>query len=121
MATTSTYPVQLVLKELLKASVLLCIAERPVHGYEILDRLEAVGGLGADTGNLYRLLSRLEEERLVRSSVTPSGLGPARRVYRISKRGQRWLRTYSDTVPAAIRLLERYARRYRRLEARVSD
>ena len=47
-------------------SLLLLLRERPLHGYELLERLPELGVEGrVDIGNLYRLLRALEEEGLV--------------------------------------------------------
>ena len=49
-------------------SLLLLLRERPLHGYELIERLPEVVGEGrVDVGNLYRLLRALEAEGLVSS------------------------------------------------------
>ena len=51
-----------------EASLLLLLAERPTHGYELLEALPALTGEDrVDVGNLYRVLRGLEDEGLVRS------------------------------------------------------
>ena len=57
-------------------SLLLLLRERPLHGYELLERLPELGLEGrVDIGNLYRLLRSLEDEGLVSSEWTA---GPRR-------------------------------------------
>src|ERR1051325_12048355 len=59
-------------------SLLLLLRERPLHGYELLERLPEVGVEGrVDIGNLYRLLRALEEEGLVSSEWSADVPGPA--------------------------------------------
>src|SRR5256885_455068 len=49
-------------------SLLLLLRERPLHGYELLERIPELGVEGrVDIGNLYRLLRALEEEGLVQA------------------------------------------------------
>src|SRR3989440_1512892 len=49
-------------------AVLLLLAERPRHGYELIEELpELVGEERVDVGNLYRFLRALEEDGIVES------------------------------------------------------
>src|SRR4029077_14056120 len=49
-------------------SLLLLLRERPLHGYELLERIPELGVEGrVDIGNLYRLLRALEEGGVRRS------------------------------------------------------
>ena len=61
-------------------SLLLLLRERPLHGYELIERLPEVAGEGrVDVGNLYRLLRALEAESLVSSEWSAELPGPAKR------------------------------------------
>src|SRR6266542_4067515 len=52
-------------------TLLLLLRERPLHGYELLERIPELGIEGrVDIGNLYRLLRALEEEGLGRAQGT---------------------------------------------------
>src|ERR687888_2093713 len=63
-------------------SLLLLLRERPVHGYELIERLPELAGEGrVDVGNLYRLLRALEGEGLVTSEWRADLPGPANRTY----------------------------------------
>lgn len=99
-------------RDFTKACVLLVVAESPRHGYEILDRLEEFGLGDADPGGLYRLLRALEEDGFVRSVWDVSNHGPPRRVYRISRKGRSWLDRWTESLPEALRALNRYRSRY---------
>ena len=45
--------------------LLLLLAQKPAHGYELLERLQALPEApSADRGHLYRTLRRLEEQGL---------------------------------------------------------
>lgn len=78
-------------------TMLLSVLERgPAHGFEILKRLEAAGCglLKLREGSVYPALYRLEESGLVSArwdDTSAERLGPRRRVYRLSKKGQQRL------------------------------
>src|SRR5438552_3323064 len=66
----------------LEPALLLLLAERPLHGYELLDVLpELIGEQRVDVGNLYRVLRALEEEGIVSSEWSADLPGPAKRTY----------------------------------------
>jgi PadR family transcriptional regulator len=80
-----------------EAALLLLLAERETHGYELLDRLpELLGEERVDVGNLYRVLRGLEEDGLVSSEWRADLPGPAKRTYRLTADGRElldaWLR-----------------------------
>ncbi|MGW5324428.1 helix-turn-helix transcriptional regulator, partial [Rhodococcus pyridinivorans] len=64
---------------LIDASLLMLVAERPDHGYALLDRLQIFGlELGDDLGVLYRRLHSLERRGLVEHQLSlnpPTGRG----------------------------------------------
>jgi PadR family transcriptional regulator, regulatory protein PadR len=79
--------------------VLLALASGPCHGYELKDRLVAlVGEDSVDVANLYRLMRQLEFEGIVQSSWDTDGVGPARRVYRLSSAGRRLLDQWAEQI-----------------------
>jgi DNA-binding PadR family transcriptional regulator len=82
-------------------ALLALLAERPTHGYELLDRLPAlVGHERVDVGNLYRFLRALEEEGVVTSEWSAELPGPARRTYALTDDGRAllaaWLRSLGE-------------------------
>src|SRR2546421_7624766 len=69
-------------------SLLLLLRERPLHGYELLERLPEVAGEGrVDVGNLYRLFGALEGGRLVSSEWGAELPRPAKRTHRLTAEG----------------------------------
>ena len=55
---------------LAEPAVLVILAERPTHGYELLERLPALlGAESVDAGNLYRFLRALEADGIVTSDL----------------------------------------------------
>ena len=82
-----------------EAALLLLLAERPTHGYELLDALPAlVGSERVDVGNLYRVLRSLEDEGLVRSEWSAELPGPAKRTYWLTDEGRAVLAAWLDAL-----------------------
>jgi PadR family transcriptional regulator PadR len=80
-------------------AVLLLLAERPRHGYELIDELpELVGEERVDVGNLYRFLRALEEDGIVESQWRGDLPGPARRTYTLTDTGRGLLQTWADAL-----------------------
>ncbi len=75
--------------------VLGLLAEGPLHGYDLLERLrERRMELWADVGraSVYQALRRLEGRGLARGRDRPGVEGPERRVYRLTRAGRQRLR-----------------------------
>jgi poly-beta-hydroxybutyrate-responsive repressor len=80
-----------------EVALLLLLAERPTHGYELLELLpELSGEERVDVGNLYRTLRSLEDEGLVASEWSGELPGPTKRTYTLTPEGREllaaWLR-----------------------------
>jgi PadR family transcriptional regulator, regulatory protein PadR len=93
-------------------ALLLLLAERPTHGYELLERLPPlVGEERVDVGNLYRVLRALEEEGLVTSEWSGDLPGPAKRTYELTGDGRAllaaWLEALEQLRGDLTELLER--------------
>lgn len=95
-------------------AVLLLLAERPTHGYELLEQLpELIGVERVDIGNLYRFLRGLEREGLVTSKWDADLPGPAKRTYTLTPAGRAALDAWAGAIDALrgslAEFLERYA------------
>ena len=94
-------------------SLLLLLRERPLHGYELLDRLSELGFEGrVDIGNLYRLLRSLEEEGLVSSEWSADLPGPAKRTYELTPEGRRLLDRWAEALQRARETIGTFLERY---------
>ena len=94
-------------------SLLLLLRERPLHGYELLDRLSELGFEGrVDIGNLYRLLRSLEEEGLVSSEWSAELPGPAKRTYELTPEGRRLLDRWAEALRRAQENIGTFLERY---------
>ena len=100
----------------LEPALLLLLAERPLHGYELLDLLpELIGESRVDVGNLYRVLRALEEEGIVSSEWSADLPGPAKRTYELTAAGRRlldeWAGALRDAQGVVAAFLDRYEER----------
>jgi PadR family transcriptional regulator PadR len=94
-------------------SLLLLLRERPLHGYELLERIPELGVEGrVDIGNLYRLLRSLEDEGIVRSEWSAELPGPAKRTYELTDQGRRLLDHWAEALGRAQGIITAFLDRY---------
>lgn len=98
----------------LQPCLLLLLAEKPTHGYELMENMNRLGLWAGvpDAGAVYRHLRRLEEDGLVHSRWSTSGPGPARRLYEITPEGLDYLHDWSVTIRRNKATLETFLNRY---------
>lgn len=89
-------------KGLLRIIVLGLLAEKPMHGYELLKKIEEItgGSWRPSPGSLYTLLKNLHTEGLIATERiearrVPSGM---RIVYRITSRGHDYLTAHAPRI-----------------------
>jgi PadR family transcriptional regulator, regulatory protein PadR len=76
-------------KPLIVVHLLLLLAEEPRHGYELAASLKHLEFQGITPSTIYRELSRLEADGLVRSFWEASqARGPARHMYELTPAGR---------------------------------
>jgi poly-beta-hydroxybutyrate-responsive repressor len=102
------------LRHFVEPCLLLLLRERPSHGYELAERLRALGFVDADAAVVYRSLRSMEREELARSTWRSSAAGPARRIYQLTPDGHAALdavtRELRDTRRTLDAFLDRYSR-----------
>ena len=89
------------LDKLIQPAILAVLAEGPMHGYGLAERigaLPAFAGNKPDVSGVYRYLKAMEGKGLVLSSWDLSQSGPARKTYQITAAGQRCLRRWVRTL-----------------------
>ncbi|MBE0408556.1 MAG: helix-turn-helix transcriptional regulator [Anaerolineales bacterium] len=96
----------------LQPRLLIKLAQKPAHGYELMETLGQHDEIGPDPGNLYRNLRNLEDEGLVQSSWDTDNPGPARRVYQITDDGLAHLHVLAGEVKDANRKIEAFLSEY---------
>ena len=93
--------------------LLLLLAQRPAHGYDLMDRLGQLEDTPeADPGFLYRTLRQFEEDGLVRSTWDTEGGGPARRVYALTNEGREYLHAWAVNIRRTRERLDRFLAEY---------
>lgn len=89
------------LDKLIQPAILIVLAEGPLHGYGLAERLSQMpmlGGQKPDGSGIYRFLKTMESKGMVVSSWDTSQSGPARRAYAITPAGESCLRTWIGTL-----------------------
>ena len=81
----------------------MTLAERPLHGYRIAERIGQMPGFSAqkpDVSGVYRSLKSMERKELVAGTWDLSEGGPARKCYQVTPTGQpclqEWIKTLED-------------------------
>jgi len=95
--------------------LLLELAKKTSHGYELIERLGQEGNPTPDPGNFYRMLRSLEEEGLVCSTWDTQNSGPARRVYELTDQGREFLHAWAVTINQTHQSLGRFLSDYETL------
>jgi PadR family transcriptional regulator, regulatory protein PadR len=75
------------LKGVLSLLLLQLLAERESYGYELVQRLHAIGLTDVLEGTVYPALARIEREGRVTARLVTSSSGPARKYYRPTASG----------------------------------
>ncbi|MFZ6027130.1 MAG: helix-turn-helix transcriptional regulator [Chloroflexota bacterium] len=95
--------------------LLLELAKKPAHGYELIENLGQEGSVSPDPGNFYRMLRAFEEDGLVCSTWDTQNTGPARRIYELTDLGLEFLHAWAVTIHQTQQSLERFMSDYRTL------
>jgi PadR family transcriptional regulator len=94
-------------------ALLLLLAERPTHGYELLEQISALTGESRiDMGNLYRVLRSLEEDGIVTSEWRDDAPGPTKRIYELTDDGRRLLDGWAEALRTNQELVSSFLDRY---------
>ena len=92
--------------------MLLLLSEEPSYGYNLVKSLNALRFGAVDRPSVYRTLAQLERDELVESWSGPSTAGQERRVYGLTAKGDRALRTWMGVIKEERDALDRVLRRY---------
>ena len=100
------------LDRLIQPAILAVLAQGPLHGYRLAERIGAMPGFAGhkpDVSGVYRFLKTMERKGLVVSSWDVSEAGPAKKCYRIAPAGRKclgeWVKTlekYRDGISALL-------------------
>jgi len=105
------------LDKLIQPAILVVLAEGPLHGYRLAERIGGMPGFAGqkpDVSGIYRFLKAMQRNGFVVSSWDLSASGPAKKCYAITPAGRRCLRRWIKTLQEhreAITALLRVARK----------
>ena len=112
--TASGWEVRARVERFGEAALLVLLAERPTHGYELLERLPPLLREDrVDVGNLYRVLRALEDEGIVVSEWSADLPGPAKRTYTLTEDGRALLDAWWAALAQLDEDLQRFTERTR--------
>ncbi len=89
------------LDRLIQPAILLTLAEAPLHGYRLAERIGEMPmfqGTKPDASGVYRFLRTMEGKGMVVATWDLSESGPAKKSYQITPAGQQCLRQWIDTL-----------------------
>ena len=89
------------LDKLIQPAILAALAERPLHGYKLAERIGRMplfGGRKPDVSGVYRSLKVMEGKDLVVASWDLSDSGPAKKSYRLTGVGRQCLSRWIETL-----------------------
>jgi DNA-binding PadR family transcriptional regulator len=105
------------LDKLIQPAILAILAEGPMHGYGMGERIKNMprfAGQKPDLSGVYHLLKAMEGRGLVVSAWDLSEAGPAKKTYQITEPGReclcRWVQTleeYRDGISAVLKVARR--------------
>jgi DNA-binding PadR family transcriptional regulator len=96
----------------MQPAILLVLAdETRAHGYELIERVDALVGaeVCVDSGSVYRLLREMESAGLLKSTWQLTERGPNRRIYGLTEQGLLALRAQGEDLRGRAALLEALA------------
>ena len=98
-------------------SLLMGLFRGPSYGYELIKSIQEFGFMKgqAPPGMIYRHLRQLEEDALVSSSWETEGVGPAKRVYRLTPEGEEVLAAWVDHMERQVDNLTNFVKHFRRV------
>jgi PadR family transcriptional regulator PadR len=77
-----------ILKGILEGCILLIISKENTYGYGILEILKHNGFSDITEGTIYPILIRLEKQGMLSSQLKESPLGPRRKYYSLTQKGE---------------------------------
>lgn len=92
--------------------LLFHLAQKPAHGYELMEQLGEEDAGAIDAALLYRTLHRFQERGLVSSTWDTEAPGPARRVYEITAEGLEYLHAWAVELRRTRERLDRFLGEY---------
>ncbi|MCL5772301.1 MAG: helix-turn-helix transcriptional regulator [Actinobacteria bacterium] len=100
-------------------ALLLLLAEKSSHGYELTERYSDLGFTYAnfDPGAIYRTLRLLESENLIKSKWETDDIGPAKKIYSITPEGLEMLSSWIADIEKRKNIFENFLQRFKNLKS----
>jgi PadR family transcriptional regulator PadR len=98
-------------KGLLEMVTVNLLQNGKIHGYEIVQKLKQLDGLKIREGNIYRILTRLRIDGLVKSSEEGTEGGPPRIYFELTKEGRNVLEKMNNHWDAVKKGIETVQKR----------
>jgi PadR family transcriptional regulator, regulatory protein PadR len=95
------------LKGTLTLLILGLIRQGDTYGYQLVERIHALGLTMVPEGSVYPALGRLERDGHVTSYLVPSDAGPARKYYRLTVSGEAFLHQRRRAWDGLVAVVER--------------
>ena len=110
--------VSIPLEKLTQPTILLLLAQRMTHGYELIQQLNQMDCIDGEleAATVYRTLRRMEQEGLIVSSWEHGEHGPARRQYRLTDNGWKELKEWVYVLKARMSQIEIFIAHYNKLK-----
>jgi len=100
-------------------ALLLLLAEKSSHGYELTERYSDIGFTGAnfDPGAIYRTLKLLESEGFIKFRWNTKDIGPAKKIYSITPDGLEILSSWASDIKRRMDVFEKFLQRFVNLKS----
>jgi len=104
-------------KRFLMPALLLLLAEKSTHGYELIEKYTSFGFTDAnsDAGAIYRTLTMLEAKGFITSVWETAKPGAAKKIYSITDEGLALLKRWVTEIKERKKTLQLFIKRYESL------
>jgi len=94
--------------------ILRIVCEKSTHGYDLIKSIEELsqGRHKIKSGTMYTTLRRMEEEGLLESAWETNKSGPDIRKYKITKKGETFLKKWLEMVIERKKMMDKMAEFY---------
>ncbi len=103
-------------KRWLQFLILRAICENPTHGYDLIKSIEelSLGKHIVKPGTMYTTLRRMEKENLLESAWNKSKPGPKSRTYKITEKGEFYLKSWLEFVIERKKMIDKMVDFYKK-------
>ncbi len=85
-------PPKLLFRDMLRPLILVMLCEKPMHGYQLIEKIRDITGLTFSPGVVYPLLYKMEEKGLIRGEWMERGVRRRVRIYKLTEEGHKIIR-----------------------------